>query len=144
MGLRVKKLWTGLLTGSFPLHLCTSESAWLQKCFYNWKGFTLKEHYRNAVLNGINLKGWVLRIKKWFMPSMHMYIDQLMDTCRKLGKHKRSTRIALQTSQVYIELNMPTAKAMNQFFYNTAIITTKTGFIWTYEILQPKCNCTHH
>lgn len=39
------------------------------------------------------------------------------------------TRIALQTSQVYIELNMSTAKAMNQFSYNTAIITTKTGFI---------------
>ena len=53
------------------------------------------------------------------MPSEY----QLMDACRKFGKHERSARGALQTSQVHTELNMPTARGMNQFFYNIAMIT---------------------
>ena len=63
------------------------------------------------------------------MPSVYMYINLWIHAGSLESTREAVTRIALQTSQVYIELNMSTAKAMNQFSYNTAIITTKTGFI---------------
>ena len=54
-----------------------------------------------------------------------------MDARGKFGEHERSVRVArgdsflsaLQTSQVHLQLDIRTAKSMNQFFYNMATTT---------------------
>ena len=60
----------------------------------------------------------------------------VMDARGKFGEHERSVRVArgaaesnscflsaLQTSQVHPQLDIRTAKSMNQFFYNMATTT---------------------
>ena len=75
----------------------------------------------------------LLIVMNWFMLSVRM---SSYACTRKFGEHERSIRVArgvaesnsnflsaLQTSQVHPELDIGTAKSMNQFFYN--IVTIK-------------------
>ena len=120
--------WIGCSTTLLCCNRNSSSNNWCEAIYL----FPFSVSFRNA-----NLEHKYSRVIPCLrIGSCLTRVYRVMDARGRFGEHERSVRVArgaaesnssflsaLQTSQVHPQLDIRTAKSMNQFFYNMATTT---------------------